>query len=196
MSEGRFYTGGLRTCGYKATVKYHPDGDLGSLIDSVITEPEKAKAHPFFMRTLARFMPEKEFMATHASGTLRKNARVGFDYKKQLLHEWVVFDFGYGFEAIHESHINWGTPMTEGDCHPVTEAGWHIDRYQFIAFPGDEFEAKYLKIHTGNGPDREGIGIIIRRTSAPYLPPNFVVFSIIAEVDPMKHDYRDALNPC
>lgn len=175
---------GLRTCGRKATEK----------IDSPLSD--LTKENPFVLRIRARFMSSEEFLEMHASGTLRKNSRLGFDYKKQLLHERIAFDFGYGFEAIHESHVNWGIPLTEGDCHPITEAGWHVDRYQFVAFPGDEFEAKYLKIHTGNGPDREGIGIIIRKTSAPYIPANFVVFSIIAEVDAVKHDYKPALNPC
>lgn len=186
---------GLRTTGSKATTKFEPYGELRSMINEVITNSVTLR-NPFFMRIKARFMSETEFLNNHASGTLRKNARVGFDYKKQLLHERIAFDFGYAFEAIHESHVNWGSPLTEGDCHAITEAGWHIDRYQFLAFPGDEFEAKYLKIHTGHGPDREGIGIIIRKTSAPYIPNNYVVFSIIAEVDLNKHDYMNAVNPC
>ena len=202
--------GGLRVSGSKATNRFQltdelsqlvaraeaKSGEIAAMIAAAEIATKVCDPDPMYMRVRARFMSEREFLFFHGSGTLRKNGRVGFDYKKQYLHERVAFDFGYGFEAIHESHINWGSPMSEGDCHSVTEAGWHIDRYQFIAFPGDEFEAKYLKIHTGNGPDREGIGIIIRKTSAPYLPANFVVFSIIAEVDLAKHDYKEALNPC
>jgi len=204
------FEGGLRTAGSKATGKFQFDGELGELVSQaqeasaglarMIAEVEKASkikhSNPMWMRVRARFMSEAEFLFFHASGTLRKNARLGFDYKKQLLHERTAFDFGYGFEAIHESHVNWGAPITEGDCHAITEAGWHTDRYESIAFPGDEFEIKYLKIHTGNGPDREGVGIIIRKTSAPYIPNNYVVFSLIAEVDVEKHDYKDAVNPC
>lgn len=206
------YLSGLRTGGSKATQKFDPTnlGELASIIDQVrtrsgelsamINEVDKASKlgsdSSMYMRSKARFMSDIEFLFFHASGTLRKNARLGFDYKKQLVHERVAFDFGYGFEAIHESHVNWGPPMTEGDCHAITEAGWHIDRYQYVIFPGDEFEAKYLKIHTGTGPDREGVGIIIRKTSAPYIPASHVVFSIIAEVDTVKHDYMPASNPC
>lgn len=204
------FEGGLRTVGSKATSKFQIDGELGDLITQaqemsgdlarMIVEVEKASrvkhTNPMWMRVRSRFMSEAEFLFLHASGTLRKNARLGFDYKKQLLHERVAFDFGYGFEAIHESHVNWGTPITEGDCHPITESGWHTDRYESISFPGDEFEIKYLKIHTGNGPDREGVGIIIRKTSASYVPNNYVVFSLITEVDTVKHDYKDAANPC
>jgi hypothetical protein len=204
------FEGGLRATGTKATSKFQIDGELGALIHQaqemsgdlarMIADVEKASkikhTNPMWMRVRARFMSEAEFLFLHASGTLRKNARLGFDYKKQLLHERTAFDFGYGFEAIHESHVNWGTPITEGDCHAITESGWHTDRYESIAFPGDEFEVKYLKIHTGNGPDREGVGIIIRKTSAPYVPNNYVVFSLIAEVGVVKHDYKDAVNPC
>lgn len=206
------YLGGLRMNGSKATQKFDIS-DLAGTADVVaqvrqrtadlselITAAEKfsrlGSVHPMYMRVKARFMSDLEFLFFHASGTLRKNARLGFECKKHLLHERVAFDFGYGFEAIHESHVNWGSPISEGDCHPVTESGWHSDRYQFFAFPGDEFEVKYLKIHTGNGPDREGIGIIIRKTSAPYIPNSHVVFSIIAEVDTVKHDYMPASNPC
>lgn len=206
------YLGGLRTAGSKATQKFDPTG-LGEMADVIaqvcarsneladlISHAEKfsklGSDHPMYMRSKARFMTDLEFLFFHASGTLRKNARLGYDYKRQLTHERVAFDFGYGFEAIHESHVNWGTPITEGDCHPITESGWHADRYQYVIFPGDEFEVKYLKIHTGAGPDREGVGIIIRKTSAPYIPASHVVFSLIAEVDTVKHDYMPASNPC
>lgn len=176
---------GLRVLGTKATEKI----DSGAWCNN---DP----SNPLAMRIRARFMSEDEFVDGHASGTLRKNRRIGFDYKKQYLHERVAFDFGYGFECIHESHVNWGKPMTEGDCHAITEAGWHIDRYQYVAFPNDEFEAKYLKIDMVDGSAREGVGIIIRKTSAPYIPANHVVFAIIAELDTSKHTYLSAVNPC
>lgn len=174
---------GLRTSGSKATEKF--------VSPLSVTD----KTHPFAMRIYARFMSKDTFIENHASGTLRKNKRLGFHYQKQYLHERVVFDFGYGFECMHESHINWGQPITEGDCSAITEAGWHIDRYACVAFPGDEFEAKYLTIDDG-GVRREGIGIIIRNTSAFYVPDGYVVFALISEVDNTKHTYRSAVNPC
>lgn len=176
---------GLRVGGKQATEKFV----------SPLAEEMNNPSSPYALRSRARFMSNQEFIENHGSGTLRKNSRLGFDHKKQMLHERTAFDFGYGFECVHESHVNWGVPITEGDCHPITEAGWHIDRYQFMAFPGDEFEAKYLKIHTLSG-DREGVGIIVRKTSAPYVPAGFVVFALIAEVDLKKHDYNEANNPC
>ncbi len=174
---------GLRTSGSKATEKFVSPLSIDY------------KTHPFVMRIHLRFMSKEEFIENHASGTLRKNKKNGFHYSKQYLHERVAADFGYGFESMHESHINWGQPMTEGDCAPITEAGWHIDIYAFKAFPGDEFEAKYLTVDDGD-TRREGVGIIIRKTSAPYIPDGHVVFSIIAQVDKAKHTYYPAINPC
>ena len=72
-------------------------------------------------------------MDLHASGTCRKNARLGFAYRQQLLHERVAWEFGYAFDTCPTSRITTGIPMTEGDCKPVTEAGWHIDRLLSLA---------------------------------------------------------------
>ncbi len=181
-SDISYETSGLIKSGVKATTK---------IIFDVPT-----KSSPIYRRALARFMSEEDFIENHASGTLRKNKRLGFDYKKQYLHERIAFDFGYGFECLHETHINWGAAPTEGDCSSITEAGWHVDRYQFFAFPGDTFEVKYLKIHDGaTNTEREGVGLIIRRTSAPYVPTGYVVFSLIAQVDTRAHEYMNAINP-
>lgn len=171
---------GLLINGSKATEKISlPDFDNSS----------------FDLRVKVRTMSEDDFIENHSSGTLRKNKRLGFHYKKQYLHERIAFDFGYGFEAIPESRINWGQPITEGDCSAITEAGWFIDRYQFFAFPGDTFEAKYLHVSAENEPPREGPGIIIRKTSASYIPSSHVVFAIIAEVNSKDHCYYPARNP-
>ena len=139
-------------------------------------------------------MTEDEFINNHGSGTLRKNKRLGFHYKKQYIHERVAFDFGYGFECIHETYVNWGQPMTEGDSHPITEAGWFADRYQFFAFPGDEFETKHLEISVANETVK-GVGIIIRKTSAPYIPEGNVVLALITKENPVTHLYEPAVNP-
>jgi hypothetical protein len=183
---------GLRTNGCRATEKFSLSN---SEFSPLIRDLDTTTRNYFSLRTRARLMSEDEFIEQHASGTLRKNKRLSFHYKKQYLHERTAFDFGWGFECIHESHINWGQPITEGDCSAITEAGWFIDRYQFMAFPGDEFEAKYIQV---SSPDetKEGVGIIIRRTSAPYVPDGHVVFAIIAKVNPITHQYEDAVNPC
>lgn len=173
---------GLITGGAKATEKHAIAKDI-------------ANADSFSLRVKCRMMSEEEFIENHSSGTLRKNKKLGFHYKKQYLHERICFEFGYGFECVHESHINWGQPITEGDCSAITEAGWFINRYQFIAFPGDKFEAKYIQVHSDN-ETKEGVGIIIRNTSAFFVPDGYVVFAIIARVDTIKHMYFTAVNPC
>ena len=150
----------------------------------------------FSNRIKMRTMSEEEFIENHASGTLRKNKRLGFYYKKQYLHERIAFEFGYGFNSIHESYFCWGSAITEGDCSPITEAGWHIDRYQFLAFPGDEFQVKYIQIGCKESSTQQsGIGIIIRKTSAQWIPQSHVVYAIISEVDPKTHEYLPAVNP-
>lgn len=185
MDNMEFHTG-LKTNGLKATEKI-PMPDLLKKMAEDITAP-------FNLRVKSRLMSEDEFIESHGSGTLRKNKRLDFHYKRQYLLERTAFEFGYGFECIDETHINWGQPITEGDCHAITETGWHADRYPYIAFPGDTFEVKYL--HITNGLDvREGVGLIIRKTSAPFLPSNHVVYAIIAQVDNKTHQYLPAINP-
>lgn len=180
-----FHTG-LKTNGLKATEKISIPEPLKIMAEDITS--------PFNLRVKVRLMSEIDFIDLHGSGTLRKNKRLGFYYKKQYLHERVAFEFGYNFECIDETHINWGQPITEGDCSSVTEAGWHIDRYSYFSFPGDTFEAKY--IHVTDGLEiKEGIGIIIRKTSAPFLPANHVVYTIIAQVDNKTHQYFSAKNP-
>lgn len=155
------------------------------------------EAASFASRIAARAMSADEFIERHGSGTLRKNRRVGMDWSGQYLHERTAFEFGWAFEAIHETRVLWGTPITQGDSKPVTEAGWFIDRYATIcAFPGDELEAKYITVEYPDGTRREGLGIVVRRTSATFVPEKHMVFAIVAEWDAARKEYRDAVNPC
>ena len=118
-------------------------GKKATEITNIPKEVLRDKA--FSRRVRVRLMSREDFFNKHASGTLRKNARVGMHCLAQYIHERCAFEFGYGFECLHETRVLWGTPITEADCHPVTEAGWHIDRYvEVCAFPGDRMEAKYL----------------------------------------------------
>lgn len=151
----------------------------------------------FERRIAARTMSADEFIEQHGSGTLRKNRRIGMDWAAQYLHERTVFEFGWGFEAVHETRVVWGAPITQGDCKPVTEAGWFIDRYATVcAFPGDKLEPKYLIVEYPDGTRREGLGMVVRHTSATFIPDKHMVFAIIAEWDPVAKAYEDAVNPC
>lgn len=140
-------------------------------------------------------LTEDEWINAHASGTLRKNKRPGFAYRKQYLEERIAYQFGFGFEIAPRSRVTTGVPITEGDCHAVTEAGWHIERYMTMQlFEADECEARYIRVDE-DGSSREGIGIVITKTSVGWIPEGHTVFAIIAEYDPLKKEYKEAQNP-
>lgn len=170
----------------------------GSRATDVRALPElRAVGHPGFgARVAMRMMPMDVFIATKASGTLRKNAAIGMNTTSHALHERVAYEFGYGFEALPERFVTWGEARSEPDCKPLTEAGWHIERYASVClFPGDEVEAKYI-IAEIDGVRREGAGLIVRVTSVPWLPRGYVVFAIIAEYSPAEGRFLPAINPC
>lgn len=140
-------------------------------------------------------LSEDEWINTHASGTLRKNRRLGFAYRKQYLEERIAYQFGSGFEIAPRSRIITGIPITESDSHAVTEAGWHIERYvNRQLFEEDECEAKYIRIDEESS-SREGIGIVITNTSVKWVPEGHVIFAIVAEYDPIKKNYKEVQNP-
>lgn len=146
-------------------------------------------------RIQTRFMSDNEFIEKHASGTLRKNKQLGFAWKSQYLHERAAYEFGWGFAVAPRSHIQYGDAFTEGDCKPITEAGWHIERYINLSiFPEDYFEAKYITYEDAN-LKKEGIGIIVRETSASFFPDGHIVFAIVAEFNVKTNQFEPAINP-
>lgn len=149
-------------------------------------------------RNEIRSMTNTEFIEDHASGTLRKNSLIGFRYDDQLTHERIAFEFGYGFESMPSSRITFNDAMTIGDCKPITEAGWFISRWikiQSSIFPEDKFETKYIIVEDENGTRREGVGLICRQTSYPYVKNGHIIFAIISEWDNSKKEYKSAINP-
>lgn len=145
-------------------------------------------------RTAIRTMSEPDWIERHASGTLRKNKRIGFAYRTQYLDERVAYEFGYGFQILPRSQITFGDPISEGNCSAITEAGWHIERFIETNIFGDFAEAKYINASFRDKVE-EGVGIIIRETSAPWIPSGHIIFSIIAEFDPLKKVWINAINP-
>lgn len=160
-----------------------------------VGETAAGKSPTLDRRIAIREMSENEWIEAHGSGTLRKNKRVGFTSRTQYLAERTAYEFGYGFQILPRSQITFGDPITEEDCHPLTEAGWHIERYMMLDVFGDRFEAKYIHASYRDNSQREGVGIIVRETSAIWLPVGHIVFSIIAEFDPIKKEWKDAINP-
>ena len=140
-----------------------------------------AACEPLKRRVALRMMSADEFIEGHASGTLRKNRRIGMAWRDQYLEELVAYEFGWRFECLPRSRVTFGDAHTEGDSKAVTEAGWHIERYlELSTFPEDRFEAKYIQVEDKDGRKREGIGIIVRETSASFVPGGHLVFAIVA----------------
>lgn len=143
-----------------------------------------------------RTMNADQWIDIHASGTLRKNKRLGMAWKSQYLEERIAYEFGWEFECQPKSRIMFGDAYTEGDSSAVTEAGWHIERYiEMNIFPEDKFECKYINVEYSTGEKKEGIGIIVRETSANFIPTGQIVYSIIAEFDTIKNEWKHANNP-
>lgn len=130
-------------------------------------------------RIKIRTMTAEEFIEHHGSGTLRKCARIGFAWKKQYLEERIAYEFGYEFRCLPRTRVTFNDPISEGDESAITETAWHIERYMTLSvFPEDAFEAKYLTVDI-EGVRSEGVGMVVRTTSAPFIPDGNLVFSII-----------------
>lgn len=145
-------------------------------------------------RNKNRNMDENDWIETHASGTLRKNKRIGFAYRSQYLAERIAYEFGYGFEIVPKTRVTFNDPISEGDCHAITEAGWHIERYMVNNIFGDYVEAKYIHI-TYEDSKKEGVGIIVRETSCEWIPKGHLVLAIVSEFNPIRNRWENAINP-
>jgi hypothetical protein len=147
-------------------------------------------------RLAVREMKAEEFIEKHASGTLRKNKRIGMAWRQQYLEERTAYEFGYAFECLPRSRVTFGDAITEGNSHFVTEAGWLCERHVTLSiFPEDYYEVKYIQADYGHNRRKEGIGLILRQTSAPWLPDGHLVFAIVAEFDPLRGEFVRVHNP-
>jgi hypothetical protein len=147
-------------------------------------------------RVAQRSMDADAFVEQHASGTLRKNKRLGMAWRDQYLVERTAWEFGWVFECLPRSRVTFGDAFTEGDNKALTEAGWHIERYlEQSLFPEDRFETKYIHVEYKDDSKKEGVGIIVRQTSASFVPSGHTVFAIVAEFDPWTQRWHEAENP-
>lgn len=146
-----------------------------------------------------RLMSAEDWINLHGSGTLKKNKRIGMAWKQQYLEERTCWDFGWEFECVPRSRLTFGDAITEGDSHSVTEAGWHIERYMErnanCVILGDKVQCKYIHVEYPDGAKREGLGIVVRSTTAKFIPDGHAVFAIIAEFDVEKDEWLPAVNP-
>jgi hypothetical protein len=113
----------------------------------------------------------------------------------QYWHERIAYEFGYAFEMSPRTRVCYNDAISEGDCHPITEAGWFMERYMNLSiFPEDRWEAKYIIVEDSDGTRREGVGLICRQTSFS-LPKGNILFAIIAEFDNKIKKFLPAKNP-
>lgn len=147
-------------------------------------------------RFRARGLSAEEWIDEFGSGTLRKNKRTGFAWKVQYLEERIAFEFGWEFECFPRTRLMFNDPISEQDEHSITEAGWHIDRLKTMYPFDDYFECKYIHLTRPDGSEREGVGVIVRKTSAQWIPSGYMVFAIVAEYNKKKGKWKKAKNPC
>lgn len=163
----------------------------------IVPIDEAVAAAPAMARRVAvRMMDADAFVERHASGTLRKNRRLGMVWREQYLEERIAYEYGWEFQCLPRSRVTFGDAYTEGDVAALTEAGWHIERYvELREFAEDVIETKYINVEYKDGSTREGIGMILRQTSAPWVPTGYIVFAIVAAYDPIKKAWHEARNP-
>ncbi len=80
-------------------------------------------------RQKLRDMPEKQWINNHASGTLRKGKQIGMACRSQYLHERCAWEYGWTFELLPSSRIEFGRAISEADNKAITEVGWFVERY-------------------------------------------------------------------
>lgn len=162
----------------------------------IISMSERERAMP---AGIVREMPEEAWVDRYASGSLRKAKALGFSYRALYLEERCAHDFGWTFRVLPRTRVTFGDAMMEGDCPPLTETCWFANR--ILArnpFPdSDVYEVKYIKTYTTDVTgemETEGVGLIVRQSSANWMSAGHLAFVIIAEWK--GSGWESAKNPC
>lgn len=143
-----------------------------------------------------RTMSNADFIEIHGSGTLRDNKNLGFVWSIQGLSERVAYTFGYGFGAFKSHNVVFNDSISECDETAYTMAGRWFKAYQAKKlFEEDYFEIKYVIIKDDTDKKVwEGIGVIVRETSATFIPDNTIIIARIARFDPVKQAWEQPVN--
>ena len=143
-----------------------------------------------------RLMKNGEWIDLHGSGTLRDNKELNFVWSIQCLSERVAYTFGYGFGAFKSHLVTFNDSISECDQSAYTLSGRWMKRYLATnLFPEDYFELKYVIIKNEVGQrEWEGIGIIVRETSATFIPDGFMVVARVCQYLPQEHRWAAAVN--
>jgi hypothetical protein len=143
-----------------------------------------------------RTMTNAAWIEAHGSGTLRDNRELGFVWSIQCLSERLAYTFGYGFAAFKAHLVTFNDSISECDEAAYTLAGRWVKRYLAKSlFAEDYFEVKYVIVSSDEGKRVwEGIGLIVRQTSARFIPEDTMVFAKIARFDPLKGQWDAPVN--
>lgn len=144
----------------------------------------------------ARTMSNADWVELHGSGTLRDNKALGFVWSIQCLSERLAYTFGYGFSGFKAHLVTFNDSISECDERAYTQAGRWVKRYLAKSlFPEDYFEVKYVVIKNEEGRrEWEGIGVIVRQSSAQFIPNNTMVVGKIARFDPARGAWDTPVN--
>lgn len=144
----------------------------------------------------ARTISDEEWIAQHASGTLKDNKEQGFSWKIQCLSERVAYTFGYGFSAYKHENLVYGPAITECDDPAYTVCGRLFKAYNAKKlFPEDYFEVKYVREMDGNNQVVwEGLGVIVRETSATFIPDGKLVMAKVVQFDTAQKKWLTPVN--
>lgn len=125
----------------------------------------------------------------NGSGSLRRAKEEGMRWYEMYLSERSAFEFGYGFQAVPDSRLTWGSALAECDSAPVTETCWWARRLRTKACL-DKIEVKHGRIDWGDGEAEEGIGILWRPAKHPHwLPRNRLLWAFTSS-------NGKGVNPC
>lgn len=139
---------------------------------------------------------DAEFIEEHGSGTLRDNKEMGFIWKIQCTAERLAYVFGYGFQAYPADQVLYNDSISECDEKAYTLAGRWMKAYQAKSLhPEDYFELKYLTLKDVKGQTTwEGIGIIVRQTSARCIPLDTLVIAKVCQYLPTQGKWAEPVN--
>lgn len=142
-----------------------------------------------------RLMTNAEFVEKHGSGTLRDNAALGFVTSIQCLAERVAYTFGYGFASYKQDRVVFNDSISECDEPAYTQSGrWFKAYLAKRLFDEDYFEIKYVSITEHDGSAWEGIGIIVRETSALFVPDGVLIVAKLAQYDAKRKAWEPFVN--
>lgn len=155
---------------------------------------DREKAMPY---GLVRSKSADEWIRDHHGGTLLKAKALGYAWRDMYLEARTAHEWGWEFRIVPRSRVTFNDAYVESDVHELVEACWHQERFLALnRFPdSDLLQAKYMIIEREGQPKLEGVGMILRRTSAKWIPSGQIVYCIIAEFDPDSRAWKEARNP-